>query len=322
MRAHRFSAIISVCAVISCSSRVLATVYNIPPDAVPATTVSGDVINLNVGGSFPPSYSMAAGTTLNVDGGIFSPTPVETPFHTFGDVNIYSTTQPGPLEVDGGDLNVFGGSIFAVNVGGNVNLFDGHISTLFIDSSTFKMQGGLIDLLDTPFESQVEILGGEISMVFDPVGSKIQLRDGKIGVLESASDASVYMTGGAVDRVSNFFDSLMQVSGGQLSSDFSTLSGLNTELHLIGTEFQLNGQPIPGLLPGQSVVVPQRNVNIDGVLLDGSSVSLFLSTDMMSPQYFAEDATLRLTLVPEATTAFLAVQTCWPVVLIRRRKAK
>ena len=67
MRIPNTVAAVAVCAVCLQGWRASATIYNIPPDAAPPTTVSGDVINLNVGGSLPSPYTMAAGTTLNVN---------------------------------------------------------------------------------------------------------------------------------------------------------------------------------------------------------------------------------------------------------------
>jgi hypothetical protein len=261
---------------------------------------------------------MVAGTTLNVDGGVVSPTPAQGPFQTFGDVNVFSTTQTAGVLMYGGDLNVHGGSVFAVNIGGEVNIFDGEFTILRTDNSTIRMYGGFIDHLDQAFESQVEILGGEIDVFFSPGGSEIRIRDGTIGVFDSVGGASIFMTGGSVERTSFFFNSLMEVSGGDLSSDFNAQTG--AELHLIGTDFQLNGQPIPGFSPGQSIVVPQRNIAISGTLLDGNAVNLFLSTDLMSPQFFSGNATLRLTLVPETATLFLAIPGFCAVMAIRPKR--
>ncbi|HEY3394510.1 MAG TPA: hypothetical protein VGK58_17490 [Lacipirellulaceae bacterium] len=303
-----------------------ATVYNIPPDAAPIAIAAGEIINLGVGGSLPPAYTMPAATTLNVEGGIYSPRPIGVPFTSSGNVNIYSTTDPnGPLTMIGGILNVYGGSLSAVSEDGKVNLFGGHFTYLLTGerdlpgASKFRMSGGSVESFDSPFRSEIEILGGAITTLAFPSHTKIIINGGMIGSLESAFASPVAMSAGSVDTASIASNTVMTVSGGSLGSTFEAFD--NSELHLIGTRFELDGLPIAGLTFGESLVVHERNLDLDGVLLDGSSIHLHLSTDIDSGQFFSANSTLRLSLVPESSTLVFVVYAACAALAVRCRRA-
>ena len=115
-----------MCTAAAWSSCAEATVYSVPPDAVPASLASGDVVNLGTGGSFPDGYSIPVGAVLNADGGEFSQT-LSYPFlQAYGEVNVFSyPTTSGFVEChDTSVLNIFGGSIQAASKG-QVNVYGG-----------------------------------------------------------------------------------------------------------------------------------------------------------------------------------------------------
>ena len=97
-------------------------------------------------------------------------------------------------------------------------------------------------------------------------------------------------------------------------------------LDLLGTEFLLNGIAIAGLTADEPFVVTDRDASLTltAVLLDGNTLTLGLDDDFnangagAAGRFFASDATLRLTLIPEPGTAALALAGL--TLLARRRR--
>jgi MYXO-CTERM domain-containing protein len=72
------------------------------------------------------------------------------------------------------------------------------------------------------------------------------------------------------------------------------------DLHLYMRSALLGGVSIPGLTPGSTVIIPQRQVALTGQMEDGSPVDMYLDDFPSASKFsFSESAVIKVTLVPE-----------------------
>ena len=111
-----------------------------------------------------------------------------------------------------------------------------------------------------------------------------------------SSGSVVNMSGGMVgDRVSVLQDSAFNISGGSVGEQFwispggtANISGgtfgpwfgalRGSTVNLFGRSFLLNGQPVDDLALNETRMIDVRDVNLSGILTDGSPFSFDLNT--------------------------------------------
>jgi len=212
------------------------------------------------------------------------------------------------LDISGGD----GGSVSAI--GSTITLSGGRIPFLRTQQSTLvEASGGTIGHSARMHSASVMKLSGAVIEksfhVFS--GSRVDMTSGSIGELFSLSEAMLEMRGGSIGDLFNVYGGSRAVlSGGTLGNGFHAHP--NSYIELRGTNFSVDGELLADLEVGQSVVVSARDVELTGQFADGSAFEFDLNSrdydvyfdsrdfDLFTySDYFASDATLTLTLVPE-----------------------
>lgn len=203
----------------------------------------------------------------------------------------------GPFSAVGGVLNVDGGSIGAglevveteVNlssgtVGGRIDLFAG---------SVFRVSGGFAD-----------------SYVYAHPGSEVHVTGGRLENIDFAPDSFGVISGGVIGpAVTVEAGASLTISGGTVEeprgSGFRALPG--SEVHLVGTQFTLDGRPIRRLDPGETQELRDRRATLAGILADGTPFEFYLGAVTSRDDYFDVNATLKVTLlaVPEPSACAL-----------------
>ena len=154
-------------------------------------------------------------------------------------------------------------------------------------------------------------------------GSEINISGGTVGPhptrLYANSGSEINISGGRITNLVANFGSMVNFWGGGYSNSIFTANagsefnlfgkfefrGLvfeaNSQLNMYGQAFSLNDVPLEGLAHGVPFEVTDRgNFWLDGLLLDGQSSRIYLSS--VDP-----DATVTVTLIPEPTTCTLAL---------------
>ncbi|TWT66779.1 hypothetical protein Pla123a_44770 [Posidoniimonas polymericola] len=112
-------------------------------------------------------------------------------------------------------------------------------------------------------------------------GGQAIVTGGTIGNRFIVSASRVSMTSGSIsDQLGLYFSSEATVSGGMLGAN--TLVDRST-LHLIGSDFQLDGVPILGLSPGVRTTLAERNLTLTATLADGTPFDFVLDTSSTGP---------------------------------------
>jgi hypothetical protein len=314
--------VLLLCVVAAWPLRAEATVYDIPPDTAPGSINSGDIINLSVGGILPDSYSLPAGSVLNVNGGQFGPVPANNFLQAYGEVNVFSyPASLGFVEChETSVLNVFGGSISAVSRGGEVNVDGGTLNSLIVMPGTeVNVYDGLLNTLDGLYQSKIVISGGMVDTIYSPYQSQIDIAGGSLVTLASVADSVLNMSAGVISGgVSLGMGAVFNLSGGSIPTEVAMSS--TSELNIFGRSFLLNGVPIPGLTVGDTVTIAERDIALTGSLLDGSGLLLNLSTlDQYGDPNIVPGATITVTLVPEPTGLVLSGVGLCVAAAVRRR---
>jgi hypothetical protein len=255
-----------------------SAVFNSPPDPVPASLASGDVLNIGAGATTLRNFTADAGSLINVNGGtvesdniIHADANVNSglfrPFQVTGVVNLYYGMAGGSMAFRN-ELNVYGGTVGSAShlgPGAVLNLFDGLVR-------------GSMNISD----AEVNVFGGSME------------------VPTPALNANVNVYGGAYSNGALFGNSVMNISGGTLLDPDLAL-GAGSKANIYGSLFLLDNAPIQGLSFGNPVVISARDVVLSGTLLDGSSITLNLATGM---PFSSVDPTAIVTvfLIPEVST--------------------
>jgi hypothetical protein len=245
--------------------------YNSPPDAIPDLLLGGDILNITGPASVQYIFT-EPGSTINflTGGGVFGAL-------VKGTLNASpDAAGMGSGIIDGGTVNASGG-LFAI--------------TSMTNGGTFNIDGATWEAANSS-------------------GGTINFRSGGLrsGVLTNTA-ANLYATTGPgelnlqSDSVANFF-------GGALTPSAGAGLRVGGEIHLFMKSAALSGQPIPGLVLGATVTIPERNVTLTGMMADNSAVDMNL--DAISNPFpgkfaFFNGSVLRVTLVPEPAAAGLAL---------------
>ncbi|TWT85668.1 hypothetical protein Pla123a_04750 [Posidoniimonas polymericola] len=157
--------------------------------------------------------------------------------------------------------------------------------------------GGVLNRNFAIVDASLDIDGGTLGKTSEAIGSTINLRSGRISeVFQAYEDSIINVSGGVVEQF--FFaqpGSTVNISGGQISSAF--FPAARSEINVTGLAFLVNGEPLPGLTPDLPFLLSKRNVNLSGILSDGTHFSFDLNADGQAPFQFSPDAKLTLALV-------------------------
>ena len=170
----------------------------------------------------------------------------------------------------GTTVNVLGGTI-----GLGVDLANG---VLNVESGNVAVGAGSIGTGFTNSNNQVNISGGNVGGFFQLTNSTDLTLTG--GAIESfglfGAGVTANISGGTVSRFPDIFSGgVVDISGGDV---FSIRVFAGGEVNLFGSEFSLDGVPLD-LTVGQEFVINQRNVNLSGLLADGSPIETDLNTN-------------------------------------------
>jgi len=218
------------------------------------------------------------------------------------------------LSVTGGsvlnDSLISAGSVLDIsggNVGNGLEVFD---SVVNVNGGTL---GSLVDLNDGSVLNLFD--GGTVNTSLDiNDGSILNVSGGTLGALATAnSDSIANITGGTIGFFRAGNGSTVNVSGGTFvpssSQSFDAFAG--SEVNLFGTEFFLDGVLVSSLVLDQAFILDDRDVNLSGILADGSSFSFDLNSvnGFSGGDFFDSNATLSLTRVstsvPEPSSLLL-----------------
>ncbi len=242
-------------------------------------------------------FTPLAGDTLNSETLTTVPLP---PLVTMPQVVSTDISETGPYGLRAGqDLTLLPGGVLSENFA--------------VVDATLNIVGGEVGNGLEAAGSVVNISGGTVSFfVSAQSGSEVNIRGGNVSALFYAMpDSVVNMSGGIVG--SGFqasTDSEINIAGGTLGEGFRALGG--SEVNLFGTEFLLDDERLDALILGDPLTISNRSgQTLSGTLADGSTFSFALNdSDNFSDDFFAVDALLTVTLVPEPNSALFLLLGC------------
>lgn len=326
------AAVVLLVAAASDSPGQFSTVINVPPDAAPASIGSDTQLNVSDGGVIPSTHSdpfqaglsvdTSSNIELNIAGGSvgdgFTANAGATVNLSGGQVGEDFTLRGGAV------LNMSGGQVgaFAAVVGrSRANVSGGIFGFLQLqDGASAEFSGGSFNEQVMVVDSSLSVIGSaDLSNVSLLENATLFVEGGGVGFVSTDLFSDVELNGGSLGGADVLLGSLLMSGGeftGQLSlgSSEAVITGgtfgavvsisADSVLEFVGSAFQLDGSPIPGLTePGQGVVVSSRDdALLTGQLADGSLFDLVLTEGVFATpgqDRFSPGSTLRLTLVPE-----------------------
>ncbi|MEM9351437.1 MAG: hypothetical protein AAGA92_00325 [Planctomycetota bacterium] len=306
-------------------------VFDTPPTIVPNGTtlvsdttlnvlLGSDVARLTLGDRLAPGTNIVVnlqggdlsindafeGSTINVESGILSTLLLELSEGTAINVS-GGEVQSALMLTDGAQFTLSGGTVSTAsfdNPGTSAAISGGSIGRVSVGlGADLTMSAGEVQSIDA-FTSKITITGGNVTeAIFSPFNSDIDISGGIFGGL-TISNGSLAISGGEFGGIFVRENAPSTISGG-------TINGLgvgpNSPIKLFGTEFLLDGQPIPGLTPGVPYQLTERNQTLTGFFADGSPFSFDLEPDASGnpDNFFPVDANVTLHLVPEPAAALL-----------------
>jgi hypothetical protein len=279
-------------------------------------------LTVQAGGVLQDHFA-TVGAVLNIEGGVVG-TGLEVEGST---VNILGGKVGDYFQAYGSEVKISGGEVgrFSAHPGTTVNITGGNLASFWSFSPIKQVKvnisdNAVIGYLDAYAGSVVRMTGGTV--------------DGRFGVLNAVAT----ITGGYVrGDLSLNNNSTLNISGGIVGGNLSTTSSTGTEIsisggtveglltisskvkiNLFGRQFLLDGILLDGLQIGNAVTITDRDVNLSGVLADGTVFNFELNSKQLRGQdYFSPDALLTVTLVvPEP--ASLALVALGSLLLCRR----
>jgi hypothetical protein len=166
------------------------------------------------------------------------------------------------------------GANFTAGWGSELTIAGGEIGENFeaVGTQVNLRQGSIGENMDALFGTTFNVLGGIIGNGLEAHrGSVVNISGGTVPAIVARSGSTVNITGGTLDDV---FDGELHIGRITLESE--------SELHLTGTDFWLDGNPIEGLAPGTSVVLEWNDpsyfaITLDGTLADRSPFSAWIT---------------------------------------------
>ena len=252
-----------------------AVTYNVPPDPVPTTLESGDVLNIDIGDPrFNHAYipSIPAGATINA----FS-----------GALDITGPPSQGTLNVDGGLV------VGVFHNGGAISVTSGGLATVGISNTTLRISGsGSVGGYVSAENSEIYLDGGRL-LEFLSTDSTVWMTGGRLDNQGLSDEAYIYfdrtygpvtlnVSGGSLGHFMMGEGSTLNLSGGVFERPTSSVPGPNTQLgfgihpgstlHVFAQSASINGAAIPGLAPGVATPLDLTGLTgqFTGVLADGS----------------------------------------------------
>ena len=266
-------------------------------DGVPIAGLNGPGDSVTI-----PTSGGARLTTTFADGAVFTSVP-----DNLGDTLtlVAVAAPPKPLEInspsDPVPLGLRAGQ--TLNLGNGAELVDNFVAV----DATLNITGGTASDHLITLGTEVHISEGSVGDYFQArSGSMVNIDGGQIGLGMKIMQSEAVITAGAIDSLEASAGSTVEIHGGEVNilhaNPGSTVS-------LFGLSFMLNGLDIThGLQPGEAFTIPDRDVMLQGQLLDGSLFSFALnSPDVIGSDYFDPNATLTVTLVPEPGTFILFI---------------
>jgi hypothetical protein len=285
-----------------------AAVVNVPADPMPAGVLPGQTLIVNDGAVLPLGMNGAPGSTLDVRG---------------GHVRAFEAYQTS-VNITGGQgtLTAYTGSTVTI-AGGSF----GRIAAR--DDAVVHMQAGQVTTLAISPGAGLTIDGGSVVNLQFPTGDEVKLHGGQItGPLTLPRNSTLTMTGGVIPELLRLEqDAKLVMSGGRFGDKGdSIIQAFRTgEISLIGRQFLIGGQPIPGLQePGDSIDFSERpDSYLSAILADGSPFETYVGSVLVQPapprSIISPMATLRLTLVPEPSHGALIGVIALMATTLRRR---
>jgi hypothetical protein len=286
-------------------------IVTLPNDPAPPGVLPGQTLVIENGGSSLNGMNAAPGSFVDVQGGHLSN------FEAYGAV----------AHISGGTssvVNAYQGARIQYSGGDN-----GQLMTRV--GSHADISGGTIDAIYTYPGAELNINGGSVGLIHYNGAAEVSVHGGEVLHLDLATNAKFHLSGGFVSGLSMTSGVRADISGGSVgTNEYAAISASSgSDLTLFGIQFLLDGASIAGLTaPGSSVIIPNRNGEIlQAFLADGTLMKLYMDDVLIPPSaggtprsVFANGAIVRLVLVPEASTATLAIAGLLPMLGFQRRK--
>lgn len=171
------------------------------------------------------------------------------------------------------------------------------------DTLHLNPRGAVGDSFTAGWQSTVDVAGGTIGENFEAAGAQVTISDGVVGPsmdaffgstvvimggmvgsdLEAHAGSVVNLRRGLVGGLVARAGSVVTIAGGEIGEFIdgafyprAIAAESGSEIHLVGTNFLINDQPIAGLEPGRTVTIdlsaaPDYFSYLSGTLLDGST---------------------------------------------------
>ncbi len=240
-----------------------------PQDAVPSGLRNGQSLILGQGAILPDRFTAIEGSLIQLQAG--------------GEIG-------RNLEIVGAELQVEGGvvrGIITALEGSRVEITGGNTNGRFtaVGAEVFVSGDAVVGYFTVGLGSEVTIVGGQVS-----VGRRRYPIDVKEGATLTFSGTA--QTAGIAAQAG----SQVIIAGGEIIEELDAFA--DSEVELIAAEFLLDGQPIVGLSPGESLEFLEREGVLSGQFVNGLEFEFELSaTNNVWQDYFDPLATIILTQV-------------------------
>jgi hypothetical protein len=287
---------------------------------------AGSTVNISGGQVLGSQLAAFGGSKVNVSGGFLGGVQLQGgQLNVSGIGSVQNITGTGEANISGGSigrveisaskLNISGGAfdgIFYVHQNTTVNVSGGEVRpgiNLFPESGiVLNLTGGSLGGDGIAFSGLMNISGGSVGSSFQAFGAvTVNISGGTIGDHFYAFGASkINVSGGTVGPG---FDAqngaVINISGGEFGDGFEALSG--SHINITGRAFALNGVSIGSSLQfNVPLTITNRNVELSGILLDGTPFSFDLnSSRIVGKDFFDRGAFLTVTYIPEPPTLTL-----------------
>ncbi|MBB6429842.1 PEP-CTERM sorting domain-containing protein [Algisphaera agarilytica] len=263
-----------------------------------------------VGGDFRLNRSDYAGSTIDpsLGSGLFSGRLQDGSVFIFRDTDHLNNVKLTRVALP--EINLDPIVIDSANHGMPSGLSSGQTLTL--------KEGGVLGMNYAVFDAELHIEGGHLGDNAELAYSTVNISGGTVGKqMRALLGSTVNITGGVIgsDYSANAYSdthisggviggafrahsgSDVNISGGEFTGRFLALD--DSHVRFFGSAFYVDGVLIDGLALGETVSIDQRNVELAGVLADGSDFSFMLNTESNNQNpadLFREDALITITL--------------------------